>query len=166
MIGSQTCCSPCRNSLLINFGNNELASAPLEAFSKSSGSQAPFPYASTLRPTPNIALASVIPSTNNELFKKFMKAYLRAQVQPPTLFLLLVQLESQKQPFKICFPKLYFRNLYIEYYNFCQQYKNHFKIACITSSIKSFLPLSFYKKKYRNNNCSINVGCWLLAGNY
>ena len=43
-----------------------------------------------------------------------MKAYLEAQTPTP------IQAEPQKQLFKACFLKLYYENLYMDCYRFCQ----------------------------------------------
>ena len=75
MAGPRACRSPCRNFPLV--GEDELASAtPTE------GSGTPTPTFVVLRaPTlaPATALAAAA-SSDNELFKQFMKAYLEAQV--------------------------------------------------------------------------------------
>lgn len=85
MAGLCTYYSSCRNPLFT--GNDELAGAPPRVLTKSSGSQVSTFHVPILGPAFNIALAPAVPSTNNKLFKKFIKSYLRTQVQLSTLFL-------------------------------------------------------------------------------
>ena len=73
-----------------------------------------------LATTPTIA-----PSLDNELFKQFIKAYLEAQVPGQTE----VDPKPCKQPLKAQFPDLYYSNLHINCYQFCQQCKDHFETA-------------------------------------
>ena len=54
-----------------------------------------------------------------------MKAYLEAQVPGQTK----VDLEPCKQPLRAQFSDLYYGNLYMDCYRFCQQCENHFEIA-------------------------------------
>lgn len=123
-------CKPWHNFLLINSIDNKLANAALKAPTKSSGffvlTFRAFFYnltpASTLKPAFIFVLASTILSTNNKLFKKFIEVCLAAQGQLPAtvLPLALALFEPCKQSFKVCFSKLYFDNLFMNCYNFCQ----------------------------------------------
>ena len=75
MAGPCACRSPCRNPLPA--GEDELAGA---APTEGSGTPTPTPVVSRA-PTPAPATApAAAPSSDNELFKQFMKAYLEAQV--------------------------------------------------------------------------------------
>ena len=68
-------------------------------------------------PTPAPATAPVIaPSLDNKLFKQFMKAYLEAQMPSRTE----IELKPCKQPLKGWFLDLYYGNLHINCYRFCQ----------------------------------------------
>ena len=75
-------------------------------------------------PAPAIVFAAV-PSSNNKLFKQFIKVYLEAQVLDQTE----VDPESCKQLLKALFSDFYHGNLQINYYQFCQQYEDHFEIV-------------------------------------
>ena len=69
-------------------------------------------------PTPTLATAPVVALyLDNKLFKHFMKAYLKTQVLAQTA--LEINPKPGKQIFKARFPDLYYRNLYIDYYQFC-----------------------------------------------
>ena len=75
MAGSRACRSPCRNPPLANI--DELAGA---APTESNGTSTPTPAMSRApTPTPTTAPATTL-SSDNKLFKQFMKAYLEAQV--------------------------------------------------------------------------------------
>ena len=112
--------SLCRNFLLT--GKDELASAaPTE------GSSTPTPTPVVFRAsTPASAIApAVAPSLDNKLFKQFMKAYLEAQVPGWKK----IDPEPHKQRLKAQFPDLYYGNLHIDCYQFCQQCEDHFATA-------------------------------------
>ena len=105
------CRSSCRNPFPT--GKDGLAGATL---TESSGTSTPTPVMSH-DPTPAPATAPVIaPSSDNKLFKQFMKAYLEAQVPSRTK----VDPELCKQSFKAQFPDLYYGNLHIDCYRFSQ----------------------------------------------
>ena len=120
MAGPCTCRSPCHNSRPV--GKDELAGvAPTEGI----GTPTPTPVvlpAPTLTPatTPAVALSS-----DNELFKQFMKAYLQAQM--PAQIAPETDSEPCKQLLKARFPDLYYGNLHMDCYQFCQQCKDHFE---------------------------------------
>ena len=113
MAGPHACHSPCRNRHLAS--EDELAGATL---TKSSGTPTPTPV--VLRaPNPVPATAPAItPSLNNKLFKQFMKAYLEAQV--PARIAPEIDPEPCEQPLKTRFLDLYYGNLHIDCYQFCQ----------------------------------------------
>ena len=112
------CRSPCRNSFLT--GEDRFAGA---APTEGSGTPTPTPVLSRA-PTPAPATASAVtPSLDNKLFKQFMKAYLEAQMPGR----IVVDSEACKQPLKAWFPDLYYGNLHMDCYWFCQQCENHFK---------------------------------------
>ena len=83
---------------------------------------------STLIPTPvmlraPISAPAIILSLDNKLFKQFMKGYLEAQVPGQ----IKVNSEPCNQSLKARFPDLYYSNLQMDYYRFCQQCKDHFE---------------------------------------
>lgn len=159
-------CSPCQNRLPVNPSNNELSNSSPRALTQSSDSLASnfCVFTSDLAPTPTLAPA--ISSINNKLFKQFMKAYLEAQIWflAPALVPVFFPVEEKpwKQPFKTYFPKLYFGNLYMEYYNFCQQYDNYFE----TSRTIGFNKVSLAMLFLTNNGCSTNIIYCPSALNY
>ena len=103
-------------------GEDELAGA---APTEGSGGSTPTPIVSRApTPAPATALAATT-SSDTELFKRFMKAYLEAQVPGQTK----VDSETRKQPLKARFLDLYYGNSHMDCYRFCQQCKDHFKIA-------------------------------------
>lgn len=74
---------------------------------------------------PILVPALAIPSTNNELFKQFMNAYLEVQVQS----LALARTEPRKRPLKAYFFELYLDNSYLAYYKFSKHCKDHYDMA-------------------------------------
>ena len=112
------CRSPCRNAPPA--GEDELAGAvPTEG----SGTPTPTPVVShTPTPAPATAPAAA-PSSDTELFKQFMKAYLEAQIPDLTE----IDSKPRKQPLKTHFPDLYYGNSYMDCYRFCQQCEDHFE---------------------------------------
>ena len=114
--GSCACHSPCRNPCSI--GKDEFAGA---ASIEGSGTPIPTPVMSLAsNPAPTTAPA-VAPTSDNELFKQFIKAYLEAQVAGQ------IEVDSKpcEQPLKPRFPDLYYVNLHIDCYRFCQQCEDH-----------------------------------------
>ena len=71
----------------------------------------------TPSPAPTIALA-VGSSSDNKLFKQFMKVYLEAQVPAQTSS--KVDLEPCKQHFQAWFSDIYYGNLHVDSYWFWQ----------------------------------------------
>ena len=120
MAGPHARRSPCQNSPLTC--KDELAGA---APTERCGTIPPTLVVSHA-PTPAPATALVVAlSLDNELFKQFIKAYLEAQVPCQTE----VGPEPCKQPLKAQFPDLYYDNLHMDCYQFCQQCKDYFKTA-------------------------------------
>ena len=112
--------NPCQNPP--STAKGELAgAAPIEG----NGTPTPTPVVSRA-PTPALAITSAVaPSLDNKLFKQFIKAYLEAQVPGQTE----VDSEPRKQSLKAQFPDLYYGNLHMDCYQFCQQCEEHFKTA-------------------------------------
>ena len=107
MAGPRACRSPRWNSPPAS--EDELASAAL-----TEGSSTPTPTAVVSHaPTPALATAlAAAPSSDNELFKQFIKVYLEAQV----LGQIKVDSKPRKQPLKAWFPDLYYANSHMDYY--------------------------------------------------
>ena len=77
-------------------------------------------------PTPALATAlATASSSDTELFKQFLKAYLETQVPGRTK----VDSEPRKQPLKARFPDLYHNNSHMDCYQFCQQCEDYFETA-------------------------------------
>ena len=115
-----TCRSPRRNPLFT--GKYGLDGA---ALTEGNGTLTPI---SVLSCASTLALATtpaVAPSSDNKLFKQFIKAYLEAQVPSRTE----VDPKPREQPLKAQFLNFYYCNLHMDCYQFCQQCENHFKIA-------------------------------------
>ena len=127
MAGPRARRSPRQN--LPPIGKDELAGATPTRGSgaPTRGSGAPTPTSVVFRaPTPAPATAlAVAPSLDNELFKQFMKAYLEAQVPGQTK----IDPKPCDQSFKAQFLDLYYGNLHMDCYRFCQQCEDHFKTA-------------------------------------
>ena len=87
------------------------------------------------------ALAATVPSSDNKLFKQFIKAYLEAQVSSRTK----VDPEPRKQPLKAQFPDLYYGNSHMDCYRFCQQCDNHFKTARAKGPNKTLFATLFLR---------------------
>ena len=119
-------------------GEDELAGAvPTEG----SGTPTPTPVVSRA-PTPAPATApAAAPSLDTELFKQFMKAYLEAQVPGQTE----VEPELCEQPLKARFPDLYYDNLHMDCYRFCQQCEDHFETAGAKGPNKILFAASFLR---------------------
>ena len=116
MVESRACRRPCWNSLPA--GKDEFASITLiEGIGTSTSTSIVL-----CAPTPAPAFApAAAPSLDNKLLKQFMKAYLKVQVLNWTK----VDSESCKQSLTARFLDLYYDNLHMDYYQFCQQCKDH-----------------------------------------
>ena len=105
MAGPCACHSPRRNPSPT--GNDELAGA---ALTEGSSTPTPTPVVSRA-PTPASATAPAAAlSSDNKLFKQFMKAYLEAQVPGQTE----VDSEPRKQFLKARFPDFYYGNSHMD----------------------------------------------------
>ena len=109
-------CNPYRNFLPT--GEDKLAGT---TFTR--GSNTPTPTPAVLcapNPAPAIALFS-----DNKLFKQFMKVYLEAQVPGQ------IEMDSKprKKTLRARFPNLYYSNVHMNCYQFCQQCKDPFEIV-------------------------------------
>ena len=93
-------------------------------------------------PTPTLA---VIPNPDNKLFKQFMKAYLEAQT--PALTAAKMDAKPCERPLKAWLPDLYYEDLYIKCYRFCQKCKDHFDTARAKGSNRIPFAISFLRKK-------------------
>ena len=89
-----------------------------------------------LIPTP-VPAPALVPVTTNELFKCFMKAYLKSNQEPKQL------LAEYKQPFKTKISEVYYGKLHIDCYHFCQFCKDQFETAKATRPTGLFLQLFF-----------------------
>ena len=120
MAGPRACRSLCWNPPCT--GEDKLAGAtPTEG----SGTPTPTPVVSRApTPAPATAPAAAL-SSDNKLFKQFMKAYLKAQVPGRTE----VDSEPCKQSLKARFPDLYYSNSHMDCHQFCQQCKDYFETA-------------------------------------
>ena len=124
--------SPCRNPPPTNPVEDEFARDPGPDRGPYLGSTSPAPSRNAtlssvqvlaLIPAPAPALAPT-----NELFKKFMKAYLESNQgpRPPP--------EECERPLKAKVPEVYYGKLHIDCYYFCQQCKNHFETTGATGT--------------------------------
>lgn len=59
---------------------------------------------------------ALAPASTDELFKQFMKVHQKAQTQP----LAQNQPELRERPFNARFSDLYYKELHLDYYYFCQ----------------------------------------------
>ena len=114
------CPSPRRNPFSAN--EDERAGAvPAEG----NGTPTSTPVMSLARtPGPATGTATAL-SSDTELFKQFMKAYLEVQVPSQTG----VDSEPRKQSLKARFPDLYYGNSHMDCYWICQQWEEYFKTA-------------------------------------
>lgn len=132
-------CNLCQNHLNIEIVNNKFANALPRALTKSISSLTPISRVSShasnlgliLTPAPALAPALAILSTNDKLFKLFIKAYFEALIQSSALVSApaLVRIDPRKQFFKACFSKIFSGNLHIKCNKFCQHYKEYFNTA-------------------------------------
>ena len=126
MARPRACHSPCQN--LPPTSKDELARAA--------------PTEGNGTPTPTLA---VVPNPDNELFKQFMKAYLKAQT--PALTVTEMDAKPCERPLKAWLPGLYYGDLHIECYRFCQKCKDHFNTAGAKGSNRIPFVASFLREK-------------------
>ena len=79
------------------------------------------------------------PASTDELFKQFMKVYLKAQTPAP------VQAKPREELLKARFPDLYYGNSHMDCYRFCQQYEDHFETAGATRPNRIPFAVSFLR---------------------
>ena len=143
--GSRPCCSPYWNPPPIDPVEDELTRDPGSVGGPHSGSTSPAPFCNptpgpdlvpALIPAPVPAPTSALVATN-ELFKKFMKAYLEINQGPrqPTA--------EPRQTFKAKVPEVSYDKSHMDYYQFCQQCEDHFKIAGATGFNWTLFTASF-----------------------
>ena len=135
MARTLACRSPWRNPLPT--GKNEIAgvaSRPAPTNGSDTSTPAPAvsriptpapPVAPIVASSPILPLAIPAPSLDNKLFKQFIKSYLEAKV--PVQIALEIDSKPCKQPLKVRFPDLYYGNLHIDWYRFCQKCNDHFE---------------------------------------
>ena len=109
MVKGCTCRSPRRNPS--QGGEDEPAEGPPEAPTKDSNTPTLSPAVSRT-PTPVPAPAPAPPS-GDELFKQFMKAYLKSN-QGPTQ-----PLAERERPLKVKVPNVYYGKSHMDCYQFC-----------------------------------------------
>ena len=82
-------------------------------------------------------ISALTPVPTNQLFKKFIKAYLESNQgpkQPPT---------KRKQLFKAKVPEVYEGKLHMDCYHFCQQSKAYFETAGATGTNRTSVAAFF-----------------------
>ena len=138
---SRPCRSPRRNPSPIDPIEDEFARNPGSARGPHLGSTSP---ALSCNPTlgPDLVPALVLalipaPVFTDELFKKFMKAYLEMNQGPRQ------SPAERKQTFKAKVSEMYYGKLHMNCYHFCQQYKDHFKTAGATGFNQTSFAASF-----------------------
>ena len=125
MAGLRTCCSPCHN--LLPGGEDERGL-----------SRAPTKGSNTLTDSLTVSWAPIpTPLSTNELFKQFMKAYLKSNQGPSQLS------KEHKRLFKSKVPDVYYDKSYMDYYHFYQQCKDHFEISRATKTNRTSFATSF-----------------------
>ena len=141
--GFRLCRFPRRN-LLIDLVEDELARDPGSVGGPHSSGTSPVPsrdptlgpkLISTLIPAPVPAPA---PLFSHELFKQFIKAYLKSNQglrQPPM---------EHEQPLKAKIPEMYYGKSNIDCYHFCQQCEDHFKTAGATGTNRTLFAAFFF----------------------
>ena len=131
MAGSCTCHSPRHKPT--PGSEDKLARGPARAPTKGNN---------TLTHSPAISWAPTpAPPSTNELFKRFIKAYLESNQgpsQPPA---------ERKWPLKAKVPDIYYGKVHIDCYHFCQQCEDHFEISRATGTNQISFGASFF---YRN----------------
>ena len=139
--GSHPCRSPRRNLPPLDPVEDELAREPGPVEGPHSGSNSP---ALSCNPTPGpeLVLAPVptpAPLSFNELFKQFMRAYLKSNQgprQPPA---------ERERSLKAKVPEVYYGKSHMDCYHFCQQCKDHFETAGATGNNRTPFAASFLR---------------------
>ena len=127
MAGPCSCRSPRRNPPPDGEDEGGPPGAPTE------GSHTPTHSPAVSRaPTP-------APPSNDELFKRFMKAYLESNQgpnQPP---------EERERPLKAKVPDVYYGKSHMDCYHFCQQCEDHFETSRATGTNRTPFAASFLR---------------------
>ena len=127
MAGPRTRRSPRRNPP--PGGEDELAGGPPGAPTEGSHTPTHFPAVSWA-PTP-------APPFNDELFKRFIKAYLESNQGPSQ------SPKEHKQLFKAKVPDVYYGKLHMDCYHFYQQCEDHFETFRATGTNQTPFAASF-----------------------
>ena len=135
--------SPCWNPPPTNPMEDELARDPGPGGGPHSGSISPAP---SRNPTPGpvqvpalIPALAPAPAPTDELFKKFMKAYLELNqgLKPPPA--------ERERLFKAKVPEVYYGKSHMDCYHFCQQCEDHFETAGATGTNRTPFAASFLR---------------------
>lgn len=148
------CCILYQILLLISIGNKKLANVFLRAIIRSNGFLIPAFFAPIPKLAPDIALVFIVASILDalfflkKLFKKIIQTYMK-KVEDQSLSLLLIKTNEKflSRLHKAKNPKLHFKNLHIQCFYFCWQYKNYFKNVEAKSNKRVFFPVLFFWKK-------------------
>ena len=82
----------------------------------------------SLSPEPAPAFTFMV-LPNNNLFQEFMRTFIKRVPAPAASATLVEARDNSNRLFKPWNPNLYYNNLHMDCYYFCQQYKDHFKKA-------------------------------------
>ena len=145
--GSRPCHSPCRfpcrNPPPTDLVEDELARDPGPDRGLHSGNTSPAP---SRNPTPGpvqvpalIPALAPTPAPTNELFKKFMKAYLESnqRPRPPPV--------ERERLLKAKIPEVYYGKSHMDCYHFCQQCEDYFETAGATGTNRTPFAASFLR---------------------
>ena len=144
--GSRPRRSPRRNPPPIDPVEDELARDPGSVGGPNSGSTSPAP---SRNPTPGPDLVPALipapipaptpaPVASEELFKKFMKAYLETNQGP--------RQPEHKRNFKAKVPEVYYGKSHMDCYYFCQQCKDHLETVRATEFNRTPFAASFFRE--------------------
>ena len=93
--------------------------------------------------SPVVSWASTsTPSSTDELFKQFMKAYLKSNQRPS------LPPEERKRPLKAKVPNVYYDKLHMDCYHFCQLCEDHFETFWITRPNRTPFATSFLRRNF------------------
>ena len=129
--GSCSCRSSWRNLSLTDLVEEGLARDPGQVKDPHLGStSSTLFYNPTLGSTLVSALVSTLVATN-DLFKQFMRAYLKLNKGSSQLSV------QHKQPFIAKIPEIYYGKLHMDCYYFCQQCKDYFETSEATRAART-----------------------------
>ena len=94
-----------------------------------------------------LAAATNIPKYSENDLQRILKAVLEAQAPTPTPTPALVVFEVSQEKLKARSPDVYRGKFYIDYYNFCQQYKNYFATAWAKGPTRILFATSFLRDR-------------------